>query len=157
MTTPSALERPSDVPLRRRVAARLAVALARPLALLPPRRIRATFSVLRRGARPASYGEALAAREAVCAVSLACLGPQGCLVRSLATTLLCRLSGRWPTWCVGVRAMPPFGAHAWVEAEGRPVDEAAPAGYLRKLMAVPPAGAVPSAGAVPPAGSTTRQ
>jgi Transglutaminase-like superfamily len=139
VTVPSALSRPAAVALRRRLAARFVVALARPLATLPPRRIRAVLEVLRRGARPATYGEAAAAREAVLAVSLACLGPQGCLPRSLAVTLLCRLSGRWPTWCVGVRVRPPFGAHAWVEADGQPVGEGVPAGYFRPLVAVPPA------------------
>jgi hypothetical protein len=33
-------------------------------------------------------------------------------------TLLCRLRGQWPTWCVGAWRIPPFGAHAWVEADG---------------------------------------
>lgn len=91
MTAPSSLTRPTGVPLRRRLGARLAV-------------------------------------------SLRCLGPQGCLPRSVAVVLLCRLSGAWPTWCAGVRVMPPFGAHAWVEADGVPVDENLPAQYFRPLM-----------------------
>ena len=49
--------------------------------------------------------------------------------RSIATALLCRMSGTWPTWRVGVRTVAPFSAHAWVEAEGKPVDEVEPAGY----------------------------
>ncbi|MFD8495979.1 lasso peptide biosynthesis B2 protein [Amycolatopsis sp. NPDC059657] len=138
MTTPSALNRPAAVPFARRAAARFAVALAKPLALLPPRRIRAVLGVLRRGARPASYDQAKNARDAVLAVSLTCLGPQGCLPRSLAATLLCRMTGAWPTWCAGARVKPPFGAHAWVEAEGRLVDEHVPPGYFAKLMAVEP-------------------
>ncbi|WP_216215014.1 lasso peptide biosynthesis B2 protein [Amycolatopsis aidingensis] len=140
MTTPSALSRPAEIPLRRRIAARAAVALARMLAVLPPHRLRRVLAVLRRGARPASYRQAKSARDAVLAVSLACLGPQGCLPRSLAVTLLCRMRGSWPTWCVGVRAMPPFGAHAWVEAGGEPVEENVPPGYFRRLIAVEPAG-----------------
>lgn len=95
------------------------------------------MTVLRRGAAPATTRHTAAARADVVAVSLACAGPQGCLVRSLATTLLCRSAGRWPEWCVGVRVLPPFGAHAWVEAEGRPVGEDVPDGYFRRLMSVP--------------------
>ncbi|WP_030144842.1 lasso peptide biosynthesis B2 protein [Spirillospora albida] len=139
MTVPSALCRPARRgPLARRAAARVAVGAARVLALLPPGRIRVVLAVLRKGARPATHGHALAAREAVVAVSLTCLGPRGCLPRSLATALLCRMGGAWPTWCVGARVMPPFGAHAWVEAEGRAVAEDAPDGYLTPLITIPP-------------------
>lgn len=138
MTVPGALRRPSGVPPARRAAARLAVSLAKLLALLPPGRLRTVLTLLSRGARPAAYDRARAAREAVLAVSLTCLGPRGCLPRSLATALLCRMAGAWPTWCVGARVMPPFGAHAWVEAEGRAVAEDAPDGYLTPLIAVPP-------------------
>ncbi|MGP4025015.1 lasso peptide biosynthesis B2 protein [Actinomadura sp. 3N407] len=140
MTVPSALHRPSGVPPARRAAARLAVSLARLLTFLPPARLRPVLGVLSRGARPATYDRARAAREAVLAVSLTCLGPRGCLPRSLATVLLCRMRGEWPTWCAGARVMPPFGAHAWVEAEGRPVEEDVPDGYLTPLITVPPRG-----------------
>ncbi|GAA3671322.1 transglutaminase superfamily protein [Lentzea atacamensis] len=136
MTTPSSLSRPTGVPLRRRIAARLAVTAATPLAHLKPRTLRRILSLLRRGAKPAPYDTAKAARDAVLAVSLRCLGPQGCLPRSVAVALLCRMSGTWPTWCAGVRVMPPFGAHAWVEADGVPVDENLPAQYFRPLMTV---------------------
>lgn len=138
MTVPSALNRPPKPPLRRRTAARLAVAAARALSLLPPGRIRTVLAILRRGAEPAGYDQAKRARDAVVAVSLTCLGPRGCLPRSLATTLLCRMWGSWPTWCVGVRVMPPFTAHAWVESGGRIVDENLPDGYLAPLISVPP-------------------
>ncbi|WP_037304141.1 lasso peptide biosynthesis B2 protein [Amycolatopsis orientalis] len=138
MTTPSALSRSRSLPFTRRLAARCAVAAARLVAMLPPHRIRLVFGVLRRGARPATPEQAEAAREAVLAVSLACLGPKGCLPRSLAVTLLCRFRGTWPTWCVGVRSRPPFGAHAWVEVDGQPVGEGVSAGYFAKLVAVGP-------------------
>ncbi|MCK2216250.1 lasso peptide biosynthesis B2 protein [Actinomadura sp. ATCC 31491] len=136
MSVPSALERPQGVPWRARAAARLAVAAAFPLTLLPPRRLRAVLALVSRGARPAGYAEAKAAKDAVLAVSLTCLGVHGCLPRSLATVLLCRMRGSWPDWCAGTRTRPPFGAHAWVEAEGRPVEESVPEGYLIPLIAV---------------------
>jgi len=138
VSTPAALTRPAPPgTVARRSLARVAVAVARLLALLPPKRLSAVLTVLSRGARPARYDQAKAARDLVLAVSLRCLGPQGCLPRSLATVVLSRLSGRWPTWCVGVRVAPPFGAHSWVEADGRMVDESLPDGYLTRLIAVP--------------------
>ncbi|WP_137990452.1 lasso peptide biosynthesis B2 protein [Streptomyces vilmorinianum] len=113
------------------------VALARLLARRPPGRIRAVLVRVSRGARPAGYADARAAREAVTAVSPACGRPEACLPLSLATVLLCRLGGAWPTWCVGVRTLPPFGAHAWVEAEGRAVGEPHPPGYFQTFFTVP--------------------
>ncbi|GIE88416.1 lasso peptide biosynthesis B2 protein [Actinoplanes regularis] len=139
MTTPAALTRPEPPgTAARRFAARIAVLLARALAMLPPKRLRWVLTVLSRGARPARYAQAKAARDLVMAVSLRCLGPQGCLPRSLATVLLCRFAGRWPTWCVGVRVTPPFSAHSWVEADRRLVDEPMPGECLARLITVPP-------------------
>ncbi|GAA2066017.1 hypothetical protein GCM10009801_11960 [Streptomyces albiaxialis] len=138
MSLPQALgHSPRSVPLPRRLLVRLAVGAARALAHLPPRRIRAVLERVRRGARPASYRDAAAARDAVTAVSLASTGPEGCLPRSLATALLCRVRGQWPVWCVGARRLPPFGAHAWVEAEGVPVGEDVPPDYFRPFFTVP--------------------
>ncbi|GGU25208.1 lasso peptide biosynthesis B2 protein [Streptomyces lavendofoliae] len=138
MTTPSALDIPTGVPFPRRLAARLVLVPAVLLSLLPPRRIRAVLEFVRRGARPATAGRAQAARDAVCAVSLRCAGPRGCLPRSLGAALLCRLTGTWPTWCTGVSVVPPFNAHAWIEAEGRPVGEPLPDSYFARLVAVGP-------------------
>lgn len=138
MSTPEAIfHHPRSVPLRRRVLVRIVVAVARLLATQRPRRIRAVLDLLRRGARPATVEQTRKARDAVVAVSLTCGGREGCLPRSLATTLLCRLHGQWPTWCVGARRLPPFGAHAWVEAEGVPVGEEYPPDYFRPLLTVP--------------------
>jgi hypothetical protein len=128
--------RPREVPVRQRLAAKVAIGAARLLATQPPRRIRKVLSWARRGARPAHFEDALAARERVVAVSLACAGREGCVPRSLATALLCRMHGQWPAWCVGVRRLPPFYAHAWVEAEGMPVDEDFPPDYFRTLFTV---------------------
>ncbi len=123
-------------PLCRRLAAHTAVGAARLLAHLPPRRLRAVLHTLRRGATPASYAQALQARQDVTAVSTLCTG-RYCLHRSLATALLCRIGGTWPTWCTGVRT-PPFAAHAWVEAQGRPVGEPADTATYRRMLTVPP-------------------
>ncbi|WP_327222646.1 lasso peptide biosynthesis B2 protein [Streptomyces platensis] len=138
MTTPSALERPTGVPFARRLAARLVLLPAVALSFLPPHRIRGVLGLVRRGAAPASAGQAKAARDAMCAVSLRCAGPRGCLPRSLGAALLCRLSGSWPTWCTGVRVVPPFTAHAWIEVDARPVDEGVPDDYFTRLIAVAP-------------------
>jgi transglutaminase superfamily protein len=124
------------VPWRQRPATWLAIGVARVLSAQPPARIRWLLHLLRRGARPATPAEARAARAAVVATSVLCAG-EGCLPRSLATTLLCRLRGTWPTWCTGVRTAP-FAAHAWVEVAGEAIDEPHPAGYYRVVMSVPP-------------------
>ena len=138
MSMPEAVfHHPRSVPLPQRLLAYLAVGAARLLATQPPRRIRAVLGWLRRGARPATFEQAKAARDTVVAVSLACAAREGCLARSLATVLLCRLRGRWAAWCVGARRVPPFGAHAWVEAGGVPVGEDYPPDYFRTLFTVP--------------------
>lgn len=134
MTMPVALEPSVRLTRRRRAGARAAVGAARLIAALPPRRLRRVLAFLRRGARPASGEEALAARQAVVTVSVQCAG-QGCLQRSLATVLLCRAGGTWPDWCTGVR-LEPFRAHAWVEAEGAPVGERAEVLAFAKTMVV---------------------
>ncbi|MFJ1616319.1 MULTISPECIES: lasso peptide biosynthesis B2 protein [unclassified Streptomyces] len=123
-------------PLGRRTAARTAVAAARLLARLPPKDLQALLRAARRGARPADHATALRARQDVTAVSVLCSG-RYCLQRSLATALLCRLGGTWPTWSTGVRT-PPFAAHAWVEADGRRVGEPDDTASYRTLLTVPP-------------------
>jgi hypothetical protein len=129
---------PRSVPLPSRILARVAVAAARLLATQSPRRIRTVLDVLRRGAKPATFDQARAARDAVTAVSLTCAAREGCVPRSLATILLCRLRGRWASWCVGARRIPPFAAHAWVEVGGTPVGEDDyPPDYFRTFFAVP--------------------
>ncbi len=124
------------LPVRRRVVPLLAVAAARPLARLRPARLRTVLEFARRGASPATAGQAATAREQVVSVSLRCAG-KNCLQRSIAAALLCRARGVWPTWCTGVRTQP-FAAHAWIEAEGGLVGEPHPRGYYRPMLSVPP-------------------
>jgi hypothetical protein len=138
MTMPEAVSyHPRSVALPRRIPVLIAVGAARLLATRSPRQIRRALGWLHRGTRPATFDQAKAARDAVVAVSLICAGREGCLARSLATVLLCRLHGQWPTWCLGARRIPPFGAHAWVEVEGIPVGEEYPPDYFRTFFTVP--------------------
>ncbi|MET9296577.1 lasso peptide biosynthesis B2 protein [Streptomyces sp. NPDC003077] len=138
MSVATALPEPPRRPARwRQPPARLAIALAWALAKLPPRRIRSLMETTRKGARPATYAEAEAARNQIVALSVACAG-EGCLQRSLATALLCRMHGTWPTWRTGVRTQP-FTAHAWVEADNRPVAEPETTAHYRPVITVTPA------------------
>ncbi|REE96915.1 lasso peptide biosynthesis B2 protein [Thermomonospora umbrina] len=134
MTMPVTLEPSASVPFRRRMLARVAVCAALPLARMSPGRLRRVLTAVRRGARPATEAEALAAREAIVTVSVRCAG-QGCLPRSVASALLCRLYGRWPDWCTGIRTEP-FRAHAWIEVDGRPIGELGDIAYFHKVMTV---------------------
>ncbi|MFF8397753.1 lasso peptide biosynthesis B2 protein [Streptomyces sp. NPDC016172] len=124
------------LPVHRRVLPLLAVGVARLPAKVRPARLRTVLEFARRGAAPATAAQALSAREEVVSVSLRCAG-QGCLQRSIATALLCRMRGAWPTWCTGVRTHP-FAAHAWVEAEQQLVGEGHPRGPFKTLMSIPP-------------------
>ncbi|MFI6290856.1 lasso peptide biosynthesis B2 protein [Nonomuraea sp. NPDC050790] len=128
---------PRAYPPPERWRARLAVLAAKILARRSPSTIVKVLNRVSAGSRPATYAEASRAREVVTRTSRACASPKGCLPRSIATALLCRSRGSWPVWCAGVRVLPPFGAHAWVLAEGLPVDEPAPPGYHRVLLRVP--------------------
>ncbi|MGW1607550.1 lasso peptide biosynthesis B2 protein [Streptomyces eurythermus] len=128
---------PAVVPPLRRLLALLAVAAARPLAGAEPRRIRAVLHLLRRGAVPATRQQAAAARQAVITVSARCAADRSCLQRSLATALLCRAWGTWPTWCTGVRTEP-FRAHAWVAVGSEPVGEPAHERGYTPVITVPP-------------------
>lgn len=139
MSTPVSVNRAGDrLPLARRTEALIVVAVARALARIPPRRLQQLLATARTGAQPASLEQALSARHAVVSVSTFCAG-NGCLPRSLAAALLCRLHGTWPTWCTGVRTAP-FSAHAWIEVDGRAVGEPAGTERFHRMIVVPPAG-----------------
>jgi hypothetical protein len=128
--------RPAALGPRRRLLVRVVVLAARLLATRSPATIRRVLHRLSRGARPATHAEAAAARRDTVRTSAYCAGPLGCLPRSIATVLLCRLRGTWPTWQVGARVHPPFGAHAWVEVDGSAVDEPYPDGFHVPLLTV---------------------
>ncbi|MGY0057183.1 lasso peptide biosynthesis PqqD family chaperone [Streptomyces sp. LZ34] len=131
------LPAPGRITPAHRVLAMLCTAAAGPLSRARPRRIRAVLCLLRRGAAPASPEQTAAARHAVVTVSARCAAARSCLHRSLATTLLCRALGVWPTWCTGVRT-DPFGAHAWVAVDGVPIGEPAHERGYTPVITVPP-------------------
>ncbi len=134
MTMPVTAERSVALPWTRRVTARAAAATARLLILLPPLRLRQVLTLVGRGARPATTEQTLSARQAVVTVSARCAG-QGCLQRSVAAFLLCRLRGRVPDWCTGIRTQP-FRAHAWVEAQGTAVGEGGDMALFHTVLSV---------------------
>ncbi|MGW7818628.1 lasso peptide biosynthesis B2 protein [Streptomyces puniciscabiei] len=136
MSIPVAFPQRPRLPLRQRLRPLLVVVIARLLAGLRPARLRRVLEWVRRGAEPATAEQAAKALRDVIAVSMRCAG-QACLQRSIATALLCRSKGTWPTWCTGVRTNP-FAAHAWVEADGELIGEPYPAGHYRPLLTVPP-------------------
>lgn len=102
--------------------ARTAVLGAAGLCRLSPATMARVLTKLNRSQPPASEEVCARARAAVCTVSLRCRSPKGCVLRSVATTLLCRTMGGSATWCTGF-ALAPFRAHAWVEAGGRAIGE----------------------------------
>jgi hypothetical protein len=136
VSTPVVLSARDRVPWYQRPRVQVVVVVAHIIGKMPPRRIRRILTSCAKHARPASYGEAATARQMVVSVSIRCAG-EGCVPRSIATALLCRLRGTWPTWNSGVRIVP-FLAHAWVEADGRPVDEPATTCQVRPMITVPP-------------------
>jgi len=126
-------------PLRLRLLTRLAICTARLLVLLKPHLQTRVLTRLSRGAAAADSAQAYAARASVLASSLSLAGLRACLPRSVSITLLCRLQGVWPTYCVGVRAAPPFAAHAWIEADGELIGERGrPDSFARLITIAPP-------------------
>lgn len=134
MTVPVVSERRGSLPWHLHLTARLATATAWLLVRLPPRRLRQVLRAASVGSRPADGALVSAARRAVVTVSPRCAG-QGCLQRSVATVLLCRLRGRWADWCTGFRTQP-FTAHAWVEAGGAAIGESADMTLFHTVLSV---------------------
>lgn len=99
----------------------LAVMIAALIELMPISLMLGILSRLMRGVRESDTSETSTARAEVCGASARCLG-EGCLRRSIAVVVLCRMDGHCPTWKSGYQVNP-FRAHAWVEVDGTPVDE----------------------------------
>lgn len=122
------------LPPTQTVRARIAVLAATLISKTKPYQIEKIQTLLSRNARPATSLDVSKAIDSVVAISLVCAG-QGCLPRSIAVSILCRMNGTWPEWCIGVRREP-FMAHAWLEVDGVPIREPFPAGYLQRLTRV---------------------
>lgn len=123
-----ALEDRTRVPFVRSILPRVAVCAALVLSRSKPKHLKRVLKAASKGARAATQREASKARREVVGVSVVCSG-QGCLPRSIAVAVLCRMRGSWPDWCTGVRTSP-FIAHAWVEAEGIPIGETFESGHF---------------------------
>lgn len=125
MSTVTALPAPIALAPGEHLRGRIAIAAAHLLVGTlgtHPARLRQALIILARRAAPAPYEAAEHARNVVTTLSPRCGSGYGCLPRSIATALLCRLDGTWPTWTSGVR-FPPLASHAWIEADGTPVGE----------------------------------
>lgn len=125
MSAPIALYPPRVLSVGERCTGLLAVVATTLLLVLiraRPQRIRRILGVLHRGSHVADLRQAERAYAIVTTVSLRCASGYGCLHRSLAIILLCRLWGLRATWRVGFRSPPPQ-SHAWVEAADEPVCE----------------------------------
>jgi len=123
---------------RRRALVRGVVLLSLAASHLRPRRLQAAGNRLGAGAWPAPYDVVERLYGEVVRASPRCAGWRGCLPRSIAVALLCRVEGSWPEWCVGVRASPPFAAHAWLEVEAQVVGEPGTPADYRPLLRVGP-------------------
>ncbi len=141
MSTVTALPAPIALTPGEHQRGRVAIAAARLLIAAlgkRPARLHQALTVFARSAAPAPYEAAEHARNVVTTLSPRCGSGYGCLPRSIATVLLCRQHGTWPTWKSGVR-FPPLASHAWIEADGRPVaeDEAVIATFTPTLTVAP--------------------
>ncbi|ASO18322.1 hypothetical protein FHR81_002725 [Actinoalloteichus hoggarensis] len=125
MSAPIALTPPQTLFIGERCAGLLAVVATSVLLVLTrarPQLIRRVLRALHRSSRDADLHRTERAFDVVTTVSLRCASGHGCLRRSLAIVILCRVWGMRATWRVGFRSPPPQ-SHAWVEADGRPVCE----------------------------------
>lgn len=106
------------------IRTRCAVVGAFFLTFLPPHVLQFVLQLIVKGSRSSPSANVVArVRAQVCAVSAHCAG-QGCLQRSVAVVLVCRLHhhGAVPVWKAGYRVAP-FAAHAWVETDNCPIGE----------------------------------
>lgn len=130
-----------DEPVRLSPIARaqvsVAVTAARLLRKRRPETLRKVVTRIVHGGAPATFDATKHVRDQVLTASAHCRGGHACLIRSLAVVLVCRLRGFTPVWSVGVLAVPPFTAHAWVEAEGEIVDEPLTVTDYRAFFKIP--------------------
>ncbi|MFD8499793.1 lasso peptide biosynthesis B2 protein [Amycolatopsis sp. NPDC059657] len=122
--------------LRRRLLVRAVVWRALLASRRKPKTLQRVLTKASAGLPPVDHATAERVHREVVLASARCAGWRGCLPRSIAIALLCKREGGWPDWCVGVRATPPFAAHAWLEAERRMVGEPGEPANYRPLIRV---------------------
>ncbi|MGH3926671.1 MAG: lasso peptide biosynthesis B2 protein [Pseudonocardiaceae bacterium] len=125
MSAPIALAPPCALSAGERSVGLFAVTVASLLLMFTrarPNRLRRVLCLLEHGSIEAHPQRAERAWDIVTTVSLRCASGHGCLRRSLAVIVLCRLSGARVSWRVGFRSPPPQ-IHAWVEVGGAPIRE----------------------------------
>ncbi|MFJ4208920.1 lasso peptide biosynthesis B2 protein [Paenarthrobacter sp. NPDC089675] len=113
---------------------RVVTSIAWTMTLMPPSLLQSFLQFVAHKTRPSTSSEARRIRAAVCAVSERCAG-EGCLQRSIASFILCRLEGHSPSWKTGYR-LEPFAAHAWIEVDGVPIDEPPSVGSFVPVLSV---------------------
>jgi hypothetical protein len=107
------------------------------LRLLPLRiALAATTHLNFRARGVATSDDALAAVRAARRAAGCWPGRAACLEISLTATWLAALRGRAVAWCHGVQVHP-YTFHAWVEADGAPVDEPATTHSFLHTMTIP--------------------
>lgn len=134
MSSPIPLPRPVELKKHEWVAGVISITVAGFLSKLSPSQLERVLKMLKRGSRASSHTRAARARAIVTSISLRCAG-EGCVQRSIASAIICRMQGEWPTWHSGVRTNP-FRAHAWISVDGRPVDEPGSTSSFTPLISV---------------------
>ncbi len=136
MSIPIGPEQSTAISVLEQLRSRVAVALASVIIRMRPNLIQRTLKMLGTRSRPATYDQANRARAAACTVSSRCAG-MGCVLRSVAAFIDCRMQGFTPDWCTGFRPAP-FAAHAWIEVGGEPVGEPGALDSFITVLAVRP-------------------
>lgn len=107
------------------------------LRLLPLRVALVATSYLNvRGREPATSDEAHALVRTARRAAAWWPGRAACLEISLTATWLAVLRGRAVEWCHGVQVHP-YTFHAWVQADGVPVDEPVTTSSFLRTMTIP--------------------
>ena len=121
MSSPVYMEERTKLGVFEGLSARVASVSAYWLIKMTPSRLERVMRCVSISTGVSDYAKAKRLRTAVNSVSARCAG-NGCLQRSVAVMLLARLHRVSLTWKCGFRTKP-FIAHAWVEADGQPVEE----------------------------------
>jgi len=85
--------------------------------------------------RAATTEEAAQAMDVVSASSIVCAAGRDSRRCSVAIALFCLTKRSWVEWCLGMRRSP-LETRAWVQVDGRPVDERMDAAAFLPVLAV---------------------